>query len=182
MRAFFAVRVPEPTAERLLSLVPPVSSIRKVKPASVHVTLAFFSSAPDDLPARLASLSLADIPTFHLTPGPLILLPESGPIRVIAASITAGSEPLRALHTHLHSALSQFAELSPDPRPFLPHLTLARCDPPLPQQLRAQTPIVPRQDLSFPVASLTLFRSVPVSPSPSAIQHEPLHDWPLAPQ
>lgn len=172
MRVFFALSVPVPIAERLLMLLPPVRTLRRVRAVGMHLTLHFLADAPATLADDLGSFPLPA--AFTLTPGRLMLLPESGPVRVIAASL-AGSARLVSLHGAVRSELARLG-LPTEARPFLPHLTLARADPPLPQQVRAQTPIVPREDLSFRVESMELIESRPAG---GGFEYHTLRTWGL---
>ena len=177
MRVFFSIPVPQSVAERLLALVPPIRGLRRARSDSIHLTLHFLLNAPADLADRL-NLTPLPVP-FTLTPGKLILLPESGPVSVVAASIITGTDALRSLHTTLAAELTRLA-LPVDTRKFLPHLTLARANPSLPQQLRSQSPMVPRDDVSFQVSEVVLFESRP-SPAGAGVEHQPLRMWPLQP-
>lgn len=167
MRCFFSIPIPAAVATKLLALLPPMRSIRRGKPDHLHLTLHFLASAPDNLPELLPPPEQLKLgPAFTLTPTRVILLPESGPVRILAAGV-ASSEPLKQLHrvfaTQLDSLLIPLEQ-----RPYLPHITLARCDPPLPQQVRGQTPTEVREDLSFAVTSLGLIES---RPSAAGFEH-----------
>ena len=145
-----------PVAEKLLSLVPPVRGVRRSRADKLHLTLHFLSDAPSTL---IADLQLNGLPgRFAVTPGRLILLPESGPVRVVAASMASDLSPIRTLHALLSAELSRLG-LPVEQRPHLPHITLARCDPPLPQQVRGQKPMTPREDVTFEVSQLHLIES-----------------------
>lgn len=171
MRAFFAIPVPEPVGRELLGLVPPVKGMRRGRPDRLHLTLHFLADAPDDLADRVRFTGLPK--AFTLTPGKVILLPRSGPVQVVAASVTG--EGLHELHARVADSLRQLA-LPVESRPFLPHITLARCSPPLPQQVRGQTPMAPRSDVSFPVRSFQLVESVLRSGS---VDHTARQTWTL---
>lgn len=154
MRAFFSIPVPAEVGAALLGLVPPIRGVRRGQPGQLHLTLHFLADAPDDLADRVRLEGLP--PAFRITPGRLVLLPTSGPVRVIAAS--ARGEGLAATHEVVARGLLDVG-LPVESRPFLPHITLARCQPPLPQQVRQQTPMAPRSDLSFPVTGIELVES-----------------------
>lgn len=174
MRAFFAIPVPLTVAERLLKLLPPVRTLRRVRAVGMHLTLHFLPEAPPTLADDLGPFPLPG--TFRLMPGRLLLLPESGPVRVIAASLTPSSG-LTSLHSAIGTELHRLG-LPIESRAFLPHLTLARADPPLPQQVRAQTPISPREDLSFPVEQLELIESRPAERA-GGFEYHTLRTWGL---
>jgi 2'-5' RNA ligase len=140
----------------------------------MHLTLHFLTDAPPTIADDLGPFPLPG--SFRLTPGRLLLLPESGPVRVIAASLAA-SPGLTSLHSALGTELSRLG-LPVEPRAFLPHLTLARADPALPQQVRAQTPISPREDLSFPVERVELIESRPAEGA-GGFEYRTLRTWGL---
>jgi 2'-5' RNA ligase len=178
MRAFFSLPVPLGVAQSLLTLVPPIRGLRKSRADSVHLTLAFLADAPADLAGRI---ELADLPKpFRLIPGKFILLPESGPVSVVAASLTGDVAQLRQLHERVAQALLVAGVEPPaDAKRFLPHLTLARASPPLPQQLRSQTPMEPREDLSFEVSELVLTETVPAEGGTPGVRHVRIRSWAL---
>lgn len=174
MRAFFALPVPESVAAKLQTLVPPIRQVRRVRAANLHLTLHFLQDAPvtlaDDL--RLTNLP----PAFTLIPSRVILLPEAGPIRIIAASLAAPHAALHQLHAAIAADLHRLG-LPTDNRRYLPHITLARADPPLPQQVRGNTPMEPRVDVTFPAAALHLIES---RPTDNGFAYATLRTWPLA--
>lgn len=172
MRAFFALEVPPVVGEKLMKLVPPMKNIRRGRAGHLHITLHFMADAP----APVTDLALTELPApFRLEPGRFLLLPESGPVRIIAASVAGQLSPLRALHQSLAAALSNLG-IPLDPRPYLPHITLARCDPPLPAQVRGQTPMEPREDLGFDVKELVLIES---RPAEKGLAYVTLKRWAL---
>lgn len=176
MRAFFAVPVPADVGLALMSLVPPIRGVRRGEPGRLHLTLHFLADAPDDLAQRLPDGPWPG--PFRVTPGRLILLPTSGPVRVVAASVRG--EGLASLHAALGTAL-QWLRLPTETRPFLPHITLARCAPPLPQQVRRQTPMAPRADLSFVVDRFELIESRLGAGDGGTAVHRTLATWALSP-
>lgn len=175
MRAFFSIQVPPATAEGLLKLVPPMRGVRRARAEGVHLTLHFLADAPATLASDLGGLALPK--PFDLTPGRLVPLPESGPIRVVAASIAGGTEQVVSLHRAIAEELLRLG-LPTERRPFVPHITLARCDPPLPQQLRAAKPMSPREDLTFPVSRLDLIESRPGGAG-AGFEYHTLRSWTL---
>lgn len=172
MRAFFSISVPPTIGAKLLTLVPPIKALRRTTPNHLHLTLHFLEDAPTSLPSDLSTFPLPR--PFTLTPSRYLPLPESGPIRLIAASIKP-SEPLTQLHTTLASELTRLS-LPVDKRRFLPHITLARANPPLPQHLRAATPMEPREDLSFTASELHLIES---RPTDKGFEYHMLRTWKL---
>jgi RNA 2',3'-cyclic 3'-phosphodiesterase len=102
--------------------------IRWVKPAQMHLTLAFLGEVD---PARQSDLSQAlqrasqGITPFPLEAASLGFFPEPLRPRVLWAGLRGDCETLVRLQTHVATATAPFAEHQED-RPFSPHLTLAR--------------------------------------------------------
>jgi RNA 2',3'-cyclic 3'-phosphodiesterase len=117
MRAFVAIDLPPvegPVPERL-------------RPED-HLTLHFFEELPADR-VRLVVQSMSDAAAAT---GPFDLeirgvggFPSARRPRVVWAGVSTGSEAVRALADRLHRGLSAQG-FTVEPRPFVPHLTLAR--------------------------------------------------------
>jgi RNA 2',3'-cyclic 3'-phosphodiesterase len=173
MRCFFAIPVPTDSAEKVLKLLPPLRGLRRVRAEGIHVTLRFLADAPADLPDRI---ELPPLPSaFRLEPTRHLLLPESGPVRVIAMGLGGATASLQQLHSAVTSALAAI-DIAPDDRRFVPHITLARCVPPLPQQVRGQKPMELREDAGFLVSGLSLIES---RQTDAGLQYHTLRRWDL---
>ncbi|HNZ97239.1 MAG: RNA 2',3'-cyclic phosphodiesterase [Acidobacteria bacterium] len=135
MRLFVAVAIPEAhrqrLGERLRALGPASPRARWERAEKLHLTLRFLGEvAPQRLPeleAALAGATASASPlTVRLTAGGAF--PPAGRARVL----WVGAEPeagLVTLQQAVATAVAPFAERE-EGRPFRPHLTLARCDPP----------------------------------------------------
>lgn len=115
MRAFVAVDVPPL----------PGSSAGG---APYHLTLRFF----DDLREREAPLVIESLdrvagaePTFLLELAGVGAFPDERNPRVVWVGVTTGREPLLRLERRLGQELA-VRNVPPDPRPFVPHVTLFR--------------------------------------------------------
>ena len=95
--------------------------------ASLHVTLCFLGSVPerrvDDVAAALAALSFPALPTALLEP---VFLPERGAKRVVALRLDDASGALHDTQRSVSDALYGVRVYTPETRPWLAHLTVAR--------------------------------------------------------
>ena len=96
--------------------------LRPVAPAALHVTLLFLGERDraevDALLAAADRLPTA-APAFQVRCGGLRLLPSTRRPRVLAAELASDGA----------RAVARAVGIEPDPRPFLPHLTIARLRP-----------------------------------------------------
>jgi 2'-5' RNA ligase len=105
----------------------PRTRVTWVAPERMHLTLQFIGEADE---ARTSAIEAALESSFDLDPFDVRLagtgaFPDVGRPRVIWAGITAGGGSLIQL-AELVSARLVRARVSPDDRPFRPHLTLGR--------------------------------------------------------
>ena len=125
----------------------------------LHVTLAFLGPTPADRAPellRLAEAAAAGAPGFPLVTAAVGGFPGPGRARVA----WLGFEPqpaLAALAGRLRSGL-QAGRVAFDPKPFAPHLTLARFREPA--DLR-RIPLPPPEPVRFQVQAFHLYQSVP---------------------
>lgn len=175
-RLFVGAYPPLDTARALLRIaesraLPPR---RATPPEQVHVTLHFLGdTAARELDAIGESIerSVAGIAPMRLRPRSLVVLPERGPARLVAATTDA---PPSLLEIVRRLAL----RLARQPRPnaanrFLPHLTLCRFQQPTPTLSR--TPIPLNVD-AFDLHEIVLMRSLL---SPGGAKHVPVRRFPL---
>lgn len=151
-RLFFALWPDEKTRDALRRVTRSVvrhCGGRPVPPASYHVTLAFLGNVPDE---QFESVHAA---ARRLRPEPLTLvidrLGHFAAPQVLWAGPTVVPEPLAQFAADLGRALAA-AGLRLDPRPFHPHVTIARkvLAPPEREALRA---------VEWPVAGFALLES-----------------------
>ena len=100
---------------------------------SLHLTLAFLGTTPasavPELEAALAAQPFALLP---VAPGAPLFLPERGRKRVVALPLVAapqapaGLPALLDLQARVSAALADTGCYTPERRPYLPHLTVAR--------------------------------------------------------
>lgn len=106
----------------------PEGELRRVPAAQRHLTLRFFDELPEDRVTDVrsaAEAAAAGVPAFDLELEGVGCFPPRGPAKVVWVGCGAGREALVALASALSRSLA--ARGYPhDPRPFSPHLTLAR--------------------------------------------------------
>lgn len=142
MRLFIALPVPENVRREVTRRSDPLRrelpQARWVDPDTMHLTLVFLGETDSEL---LPALDDAMRPAFaafqpfqlRLTGGGTFPNPQPGgrarPARVAWVGIDGGTE-LPALREHVVAAARTAVDYEPEPRPFHPHLTLARCRAP----------------------------------------------------
>jgi 2'-5' RNA ligase len=94
---------------------------------SLHVTLCFLGPVPErrvgDVGAALAGLELPLLPSGL---GAALFLPERGPKRVVALALDDPHGALARTQRSVSSALYRLGVYTPETRPWLAHLTVAR--------------------------------------------------------
>jgi 2'-5' RNA ligase len=141
VRLFVALEIPSAVRENLATLLKRLREIspqpRWVQPENIHLTLKFIGEvAPekiDAIRAALASVRSDSQVTTHFRG--LGFFPNEKRPRVFWAGMEA-SPNLKILAADIDSATERLS-IPREERPFSPHLTLARFQPPgLPQKLR----------------------------------------------
>jgi 2'-5' RNA ligase len=133
----------------------------------LHVTLAFLGTLSEP-EAASAGRALADAgeALAALDPGELRVaearaLPPRRP-RVAAAGLAGAGDGLRALQAHVVGRLAAAGVYEPEPRAFLPHVTVARAR----RGARPPRGLPPAPDLRFRPEAVTLFESRPSGAGP----------------
>jgi 2'-5' RNA ligase len=102
--------------------------VKWVDPKNLHLTLAFlghiYPGQVEEAGAVLAGVA-ADSHSFDCEMGGLGCFGPARAPRVVWVGVTAGAEPLKALQARQADGLRQIG-LTPESRPFSPHLTLGR--------------------------------------------------------
>ncbi len=135
MRSFVAVTPDETSRARIATLRVALEhavgdaadALRWVGPAEAHITLHFLGDIEDRRVGEIAAAlgERVTLAPFVMGLGAPVVSPRHGPPRVVWQAITQGESPLKALQEELGRRLVS-AGLTVDPRPFTPHLTLAR--------------------------------------------------------
>jgi 2'-5' RNA ligase len=122
---FVAIDLPAPTTNALVALQPPASRwVRLTKPDQMHVTLHYLGAGElERFAAALASVRGA---AFSLAVEGVGQFPSADGAVTLWAALRECPE-LRQLHTLIGTALATEG-YRPEARPYIPHITLARCD------------------------------------------------------
>jgi 2'-5' RNA ligase len=142
MRLFVALEIPSAVRENLAALLESLRAVspqtRWVRPENLHVTLKFMGEVPETKLAATRSVLAgvrSDQPVTVDFRG-LGFFPNEKRPRVFWAGIEA-SPNLKTLAADIESVVEKLG-IPREQRPFSPHLTLARFEPPgLPEKLRS---------------------------------------------
>lgn len=188
LRLFVALALPPEWREALAAAQADLrragANLRYVPPQNLHLTLLFLGSVSRGrLPPLRHSLSiaLAEMPPFTLTLAGLDLVGSRRRPRVVVATIGSQTAALARLQLAVQAVAAPY-QTRPEPRPFRPHITLARVPEGLPaEETTALAPRLvrgaPPPAATFEVRSVALVQSFLGDGSP---RYEPLQHWPLA--
>ncbi|ACH37138.1 2',5' RNA ligase [Citrifermentans bemidjiense Bem] len=124
-RLFVAIDLPEEIKASLSQLSCAVTGARWVAPSEIHLTLRFIGDVDPQTVSKIEkALSAVQFPSFPLRVAGVGHFPARGYPRVLWVGLEPHPE-LIALQQRIESAL-QPAGVSPEDRPFSPHITLAR--------------------------------------------------------
>ncbi|EJF97255.1 RNA 2',3'-cyclic phosphodiesterase [Bartonella taylorii] len=163
-RLFSALQIPQQTTEALVSLQNGLPNAQWINPQNFHITLSFFgeieSSLADEIMRAFDKIKL---PPFMLqTRGFEVFGSENAPHSLVVRIELC--ETLSLLHEKMQCIRSS-VHLTPDEKPFTPHITIARLLDIKPDDLPSY--LSSRGDFLFPpfkVDHFVLF----LSPSPSS--------------
>jgi 2'-5' RNA ligase len=98
-----------------------------VKPAHLHLTLAFVGAADPSQVSAFAAAIGADVPlpSFDVSIAGLGVFPERGAPRVLWLGLSEGARETMALHAVVQARLASLG-VEVENRAFHPHLTIAR--------------------------------------------------------
>ena len=147
---------------------------RAVPAANWHLTLRFLGATEGERQGRMVDeMRRIAAPSFDLTITRLGAFPRAGRAKVLWIGVGGGADELRTLASSVEAAAVR-AGFAPEPKPFSPHLTLAR--------LRAPADVRPLVEDAAPfggrmrVDAFVLFRSHLGGAAP---RYEPLERFPL---
>jgi 2'-5' RNA ligase len=109
-------------------LGPAADRFRWVQPQNLHLTLRFLGSITETQTARVAEAAreiAASVPPFSITLAQLGAFPSARSPRVLWVGVTGGADRLTGVAEALEAALRR-RKFPAEPRPFTPHLTVAR--------------------------------------------------------
>jgi RNA 2',3'-cyclic 3'-phosphodiesterase len=112
---------------RLREVKPEAARLREVKPEGLHVTLCFLGGRSTQEIAAIGAAceTIASHTGMTLALGSAAWLPPRRP-RVLAVKLEDPDHGLATLQADLSKALQTGGWYTPEARPFLPHVTLAR--------------------------------------------------------
>lgn len=171
MRLFFSLPLPPDAEDRISRWMGGRGLIHPGHPPKLHLTVAFLGEMAPAL-AQLASVCGAAVASrhgcFELATASLGTFPQSHGSQVVFLDL-APSIPLGALAADLRRALG-LAGVPLDPKPFHPHLTLAR------PRARIPLPQAPPSE-AWTVDRLHLVESIL---GVDGSRHETRFHWPLS--
>lgn len=186
MRLFIAIDLPDSVRAMLARRMETMrrklqGPARWVPPGNLHLTLVFLGQVEarflDEVKTATGRATAASA-AFRLRLSAGGAFPAAGRARVLWAGVEAGAE-LQSLHARLAQELEAFSPNEEASRTFHPHVTLARCRPPL-GRAAADAALGVLRDLSsdpFDADPVTLYES---HTRPDGARHVPLARFPLA--
>jgi RNA 2',3'-cyclic 3'-phosphodiesterase len=177
LRLFAAVDVPEGVKEVVVEGIEPwrerLGRGRWVPPENWHVTVKFMGRTWPrlrDWVEEACRSAAAAVRPFRVGLDGLGVFPRPSSARVLWVGLRDRRGGLTALAGALDEALAR--EFRPEKRPFHPHLTVARFQPPIPVAEDAEDLSATRFDVEpFRVGALVLYRS---HLSPKGARYEPV--------
>ncbi|MBI3131831.1 MAG: RNA 2',3'-cyclic phosphodiesterase [Acidobacteria bacterium] len=170
MRLFFSLPLPPDAEDRISRWMGGQGLIHPGHPPKLHLTVAFLGEVAPEL-AQLASACGAAVASRHgcfdLATASLGTFPRSHGSQVVFLAVDP-SLALHALVSDLRQTLA-LAGVPMDPKPFHPHLTLAR------PRVRFPLPQEPPSE-AWTVDRLHLVESIPGA---EGVRHETRFHWPL---
>lgn len=183
MRLFVALEIPTAVRESLTALVQSLRTLspqpRWVRPENLHVTLKFIGEWPLEKlePLRTVLAAVRQNEPTALEFRGLGFFPNETRPRVFWAGIEA-SPNLRTLASEIDRATEKLG-VPREQRPFSPHLTLARFEPPgLPEKLRAA--IQQNSAREFGALRTNEFHLIESKLKPSGAEYTTLQTFPFA--
>jgi 2'-5' RNA ligase len=156
-RLFIAVPLTEQARDKIAAALPPLPG-RRVPPQNWHFTLRFLGDTErerrDQLALTLRRTRLGR--SFSIRFDGLGAFPRAKRARIIWLGVTDGARQLVSLAEAVESAVRR-SDFPVEKRPFKPHLTLSRVEPP-----RAVADLLssqPALDVIMPVTEIALVRS-----------------------
>jgi len=178
-RLFVAIDVPEEVRLLVEHAIDPIRArypqARWVPEANQHVTVRFLGSTPaeqvTEVLARVRGVA-ASRRAFATRAAGIGAFPSTRRARVLWVGLEDPEGRAAEIATALDAALAP--EFEPDPRPFVPHLTVARFDPPV--RLEDDVAALGVESVPFTIDAITVYRSHLGRPAP---RYEALASYPL---
>lgn len=177
-RLFVAVELPPAMRAALAGLRCPLPGAAWVRTEALHLTLRFLGDGISDGQRDLVLQALAavDAPAFCFEVGGVGQFPPHGPARVLWAGVQA--PPALFTLVQAVSAAVEAAGFAPEPRPFSPHITLARLKGrPAPEPIAAF--IAAQRGFQAGSAQASAFALMASAPGPQGSVYAVVSAWPL---
>lgn len=172
-RLFIAIDLPEAVRRRLAGLVADAPrGVRPVRPEQIHLTLHFLGDIDDEgLATVTTALGGLRHRAFAIDLTGAGVFPPQGRPTVLWAGVAA-TDDLLGLHRDVTAILAS-SGMQPDPRPWAPHVTLARLGPLVPRAWTTAFLDGARHlgEQSMPVTAVRLYES---SRTPTGTSHVPV--------
>jgi 2'-5' RNA ligase len=124
---FVAIDPPDSIRRLLAELDPGLPGARWMDPLQMHLTLGFFGEVTEAQEAKLQEkVSAISFGSFFLSVKAIGTFPTKDPPAIIWIGVGSGHPHLFQIHKRVQEAAIN-AGLTPDLRPWHPHITLARC-------------------------------------------------------
>ena len=184
MRLFVAFEVPTgiraEIGARVAAVRESLPRARWVNAEAMHLTLVFLGEVNGERLPNLESAGTASVAgeaALRLRVGEAGGFPPGRPARVVWLGLESDRD-LGPLARRLAEDCARAASVEVDDKPYHPHLTLARCDPPWPRAAVADLGRAFSSGVGepFAVAEAVLFRST-LGQGPA--RHQALQRWPL---
>jgi 2'-5' RNA ligase len=160
VRLFVALELPPPVVAGLVAWGREADrdGLRRLAPASLHVTLAFLGSRPDEEAEAIGAATVARCaPVGGLSVGEPAWLGRGS---ALALDLVDGDGACARVQRAVAEALTALGVYEPDERPFRPHVTVARVRRGARVRRRSVLPEPPDLGI-FAGTSITLFESRP---------------------
>lgn len=158
VRLFVALELPDDVRGALARWRPSAPGLRLIDRADLHVTLCFLGwrFEPEIQPILEACATVGGFAPAPLTVADAVWLPRRRP-RVLAVRLSDAGERLAEVQSELSRALAEGGWYTPETRPFLAHVTVARMGPDV--RRAPGLDLAPTPSLSFDGTRVTLYRS-----------------------
>jgi RNA 2',3'-cyclic 3'-phosphodiesterase len=126
-RLFVAIDLPESTRQLLTGLDPHIRGARWTQSDQMHLTLGFFGDVTEDVELKLREkLSAVEFGAFFLPVNAVGVFPSKGAPKVIWIGVGKAHPHLFQIYKRVQEA-AMAVGIEPELRPWLPHITIARC-------------------------------------------------------
>ncbi len=133
--------------------------LQRLHPLDLHLTLAFLGPCGEERAlAAWHALAALHSPALRITAGPWLALGPSRHPSAYGLGLAGGQTALNALITRWRPLALQAAQRPPDPRPPLPHITLARPRRSRPEEISDWLSSAPRPSAAAQLEELALYR------------------------